>query len=163
MAKMNPFEDIEDIYKEHYLYLKKILIGLSKNAELSDDIIQDLFAKILKNPSLINEVTYMKSWLVKAAKNGLLDYYKKKKPDLLKDEQRIESLLVNNQSPEVKSLLNSQLDAALSTLPILDRTILLAKVYYGYDYQEISDMFDIPVQTLKSKIFRMRKQMAKER
>ncbi|MGM9986218.1 MAG: RNA polymerase sigma factor [Bacillaceae bacterium] len=163
MAKINLFEVIEEIYKEHYVYLKNILIGLTKNDEVADDIIQELFAKILKNPSMILEVTYMKSWLVKAARNTLLDYYKKKKPELLKNENSIEVLLINNQSPEVETLINSQLEAVLGKMPILDRTILLAKVYYGYDYQEISDLFDIPVPTLKSKIFRLRKQMAKER
>lgn len=163
MAKINPLEVIEEIYKEHYVYLKNILIGLTKNVEIADDIIQELFAKILMNPSMILEVTYMKSWLVKAAKNILLDYYKKKKPELLKNENSIETLLINNQSPEVETLINSQLEAVLGKLPTLDRTILLAKVYYGYDYQEISDLLDIPVPTLKSKIFRLRKQMAKER
>ncbi|WP_232700002.1 RNA polymerase sigma factor [Brevibacillus daliensis] len=163
MAKINPLEVIEEIYKEHYVYLKNILIGLTKNVEIADDIIQEVFAKILMNPSMILEVTYMKSWLVKAAKNTLLDYYKKKKPELLKNENSIETLLINNQSPEVETLINSQLEAVLGKLSTLDRTILLAKVYYGYDYQEISDLLDIPVPTLKSKIFRLRKQMAKER
>ena len=163
MTKINPYEVIEEIYKEHYGYLKNLLRGLTKTDELADDIIQDVFAKILRNPSMILEVTYMKSWLVKAVKNTLLDHYKKKKPELVKNENTIERLLIDNQSPEVKSLANSQLESILGSLPTLERTILLAKVYYGYDYQEISDLMDIPVSTIKSKIFRLRKQMAKER
>lgn len=126
MPRVNPLDVIEDIYKEHYVYLKNILIGLTKNVEIADDIIQELFAKILMNPSMILEVTYMKSWLVKATKNTLLDYYKKKKPELLKNENSIETLLINNQSPEVETLINSQIEAVLGKLPILDRTILMS-------------------------------------
>ncbi|MFS0780584.1 RNA polymerase sigma factor [Bacillus sp. 1P06AnD] len=160
---MNPLEFIEQIYKEHYVYLRNLLISLTKNEEMADDVIQDLFAKILMNPSLILNVVYMKSWLVKGAKNTLLDYYKKKKPELLKDGNLMESLLINNQTPEMKMVMNSQIDSLLGDLSTIDRTILLAKVHYGYDYQEISDLLDIPISTLKSKVFRMRKQMAKER
>lgn len=163
MLKINPLEVIEGIYKEHYVYLKNLLIGLTKNDEVADDIIQELFAKILMNPSNILEVTYIKSWLVKGAKNILLDHYKKKKPELLKNENIIETLLINNQTPEVETLINSQIETVLGSLSTMDRTILLAKVYYGYDYQEISDLLDIPVPALKSKVFRMRKQIAKER
>ena len=163
MTNIDSFKMIEDLYKEHYVYLKKILFSLTKSEELCDDIIQDVFAKILKNPSMILEVTYMKSWLVKAAKNTLLNYYKKKKPALLKEENSIENLLINNVSAEDEMLLNKQLQSVLSNLSSLDKTILLAKVYYGYSYEEISDLLDIPVPTLKSKVFRLRKQLAKER
>ena len=158
MTNIDSFKVIEDLYKEHYVYLKRILFSLTKSEELCDDIIQDVFAKILKNPSMILEVTYMKSWLVKAAKNTLLNYYKKKKPALLKEEHSIE-----NVSAEDEMLLNRQLETVLNNLSKLDKTILLAKVYYGYSYEEISDLLDIPVPTLKSKVFRLRKQLAKER
>ena len=163
MTNIDSFKVIEDLYKEHHVYLKRILFSLTKSEELCDDIIQDVFAKILKNPSMILEVTYMKSWLVKAAKNTLLNYYKKKKPALLKEENSIEHLLINNVSAEDEMLLNKQLQSVLSNLSSLDKTILLAKVYYGYSYEEISDLLDIPVPTLKSKVFRLRKQLAKER
>ncbi|MFA1819310.1 RNA polymerase sigma factor [Virgibacillus oceani] len=136
-------------------------MGLTKNDEVGDDIIQELFAKILVNPSSILEVTYMKSWLVRGAKNTLLDYYKKKKPELLKDENMIESILINNQTAEVRTLVNQQIHTVLEGLNVTDRAILLAKVYYGYDYQKISELLNIPVSTLKSKVFRMRKQLAK--
>jgi RNA polymerase sigma-70 factor (ECF subfamily) len=163
MHKINPLELIEEMYNAHYVYLRNFLIGLTKNDEAADDIIQELFAKILVNPSSVLEVTYMKSWLVKGAKNTLLDHYKKKRPELLKDENMIESILINNQTPEVKTLVNQQIQTVLGDLNDTDRAILLAKVYYGYDYQEISELLNIPVSTLKSKVFRMRKQMAKER
>ncbi|MGE7917153.1 RNA polymerase sigma factor [Lysinibacillus xylanilyticus] len=71
MINQNPFEVIEEIYEEHYTYLRNFLIGLTKSYDVADDIIQELFAKILTDPSRVQQVTYMKSWLVKAA-NSLI-------------------------------------------------------------------------------------------
>lgn len=161
MINQNPFGAIEELYKEHYTYLRNFLLGLTKSGEIADDIIQDLFAKILTDPSKVQQVTHIKSWLVKAAKNTLLDYYKKKKPELLHDESVIENLLIDNQTPEFKTFIHYQIVTALDHLSTHDKAIFLAKFHYGYDYREISVLLDIPIPTLKSKIFRMRKQMAK--
>lgn len=156
-------ELIEEVYNEHYHYLRHFLIGLTKNEELADDIIQDLFAKILLTPNRILKVNYMKSWLIKSAKNTLIDHYRKKKPELFNDENIIESLLIDHFTPEVSVTFNSELEAVLNHLSSTDKAIILAKEYYGYNYQEISELLNLPVSTLKSKVFRLRKNMIKER
>ncbi|GAF63296.1 putative RNA polymerase [Bacillus sp. TS-2] len=163
MTTDNLYKVIENLYKDYYLYLKNFLFQLTKNEAIAADIIQDLFSKILTDPSMVRDVHHIKSWLIKAAKNTLLDYYKKKKPDLLKEENIIENLLINNQTPEAQALLNSQIDHVLSMVSKTERLILLAKFHYGYDYQEISELLNIPVSTIKSKVFRIRKQLAKKR
>lgn len=159
----NPFEAIEEIYMDHYPYLRNYLLKLTKDEEVADDIIQELFSKILKDPARISQVQHLKSWLIKASKNTLLDYYKKKKPELLHDENLIEDLLVNYQTPESKAVMNAQIEAALKDLSKRDRSIVLAKFYYGYSYEEISDLLNISISTIKSTVFRIRKQMAKGR
>ncbi|MBD8069599.1 RNA polymerase sigma factor [Bacillus sp. PS06] len=163
MSKLNPLEAIEEIYNEHYSYLRNFLIGLTKDDAIADDIIQELFSKILVNPTSVFKVKYMKSWLVQGAKNTLLDHYKKKKPELFKDEKIIESLLIDNHTPEVKMLINNQLETILGQLSTTDKAIILAKEYYGYNYQEISELLNLPLSTLKTRVFRLRKQMIKQR
>lgn len=163
MSKMNPLVLIEEIYNEHYAYLRNFLIGLTKSDVIADDIIQDFFTKILVSPSVVTEVNYMRSWLITGVKNTLLDYYKKKKPELLQDENIIETLLVDNFTPEVSATINNELETILAKLSSTEKAIIIAKEYYGYDYNEISDLLNIPVSTIKSIVFRMRKRMIKVR
>lgn len=163
MSKNKPLEYIEEVYNEHYRYLRNFLIGLTKSDAIADDIIQELFTKILMTPTKIFEVNYMKSWLVKSAKNTLIDYYRKKKPELLSDENVIESLLIDNYTPEVSALMSSEIETVLNQFSTEDKAIMLAKEYYGYRYEEISELLNIPVSTLKSRVFRMRKSIVKRR
>lgn len=163
MSKMNPLVLIEEIYNEHYAYLRNFLIGLTKSDEMADDIIQDFFTKILVSPSVVTEVNYMRSWLITGVKNTLLDFYKKKKPELLQDENIIETLLVDNYTPEVSATINNEIEAILGKLSTTEKAIIIAKEYYGYDYNEISNLLNIPVSTIKSIVFRMRKRMIKVR
>ncbi|OBW60590.1 RNA polymerase [Solibacillus silvestris] len=163
MSKMNPLVLIEEIYNEHYAYLRNFLIGLTKSDVIADDIIQDFFTKILVSPSIVTEVKYMRSWLITGVKNTLLNYYKKKKPELLQDENIIETLLVDNYTPEVSATINNELETILGKLSTSEKAIIIAKEYYGYDYNEISNLLNIPVSTIKSIVFRMRKRMIKVR
>ncbi|UUI05456.1 RNA polymerase sigma factor [Oceanobacillus jeddahense] len=142
--------------------LRNFLIGLTKSDEIADEIIQELFSKILVTPTIVYKVDYMKSWLARGAKNTLLDYYKKKKPVLLHDENVIESLLIDHRTPEKDVIINERLETVLGKLSDTDKAIMLAKEYYGYNYQEISELLNLPISTLKSKVFRMRKQMIKK-
>lgn len=163
MSKNNPLKLIEEVYNEHYRYLRNFLIGLTKSDEIADDIIQELFAKILVTPTRILKVNYMKSWLIKSAKNTLIDYYRKKKPELLNDENIIESLLINNYTPEVSVMTDYELETILNEFSATDKAIIIAKEHYGYNYQEISELLNLPVSTLKSRVFRMRKSIIKRR
>ncbi|MEK4080043.1 RNA polymerase sigma factor [Solibacillus sp. FSL K6-1126] len=163
MSKLNPLVLIEEIYNEHYAYLRNFLIGLTKSDVIADDIIQDFFTKILVSPSVVTEVKYMRSWLITGVKNTLLDYYKKKKPELLQDENIIETLLIDNYTPEVSATINNELETILGKLSTSEKAIIIAKEYYGYDYNEISNLLNIPVSTIKSIVFRMRKRIIKVR
>lgn len=80
MRRKKPLEYIEKMYNENYLFLRNFLffIGLTKSEDLAEDIIQDLFTRILFNPENMLKVTYTKRWLITCAKNAFLDYYKKK-------------------------------------------------------------------------------------
>lgn len=82
---------------------------------------------------------------------------------MLQDENIIETLLVDNYTPEVSATINNELETILGKLSTSEKAIIIAKEYYGYDYNEISNLLNIPVSTIKSKVFRMRKRMIKVR
>lgn len=71
-------------------------------------------------------------------------------------------MLINNQTPESSIVINNQLATILGSLST-DKAIIIAKEYYGYMYEEISELLNIPISTLKFKVFRLKKQMVKEK
>lgn len=163
MIENKPLKIIEDMYLAHYSYLRNYLIGLSRSHEEVDDVIQELFSKILRNPERVLEVENLRGWLVTSAKNTFLDFYRKKRPVLLKDEQLIEELLIYNSTPEDELVIKNQLETYLNGMTTTDKAVFIAKEYYGYKFDEISDLLNIPVSTLKSRMFRMRKTMIGKR
>ncbi|MEB3752711.1 RNA polymerase sigma factor [Geobacillus icigianus] len=72
------FSLIEDVYKEHYLYLKRFLLKITSDEKLIEDVIQEVFSKMLLNPEKILEVKYIRSWLMVSTRNLLIDHFRKK-------------------------------------------------------------------------------------
>src|SRR5690625_7628878 len=85
-----PLKIIEEMYNAHYSYLRRYLIGFTRNEGEADDVIQELFSNIIKHPERIVGVENIRGWLVVSARNTFLDFYKKRQPELLKDEKIIE-------------------------------------------------------------------------
>src|SRR5690625_7951143 len=102
-------------------------------------------------------------WLIDSVKNYFVDFYKKRQVVLLEDEKIMQYLLISNYAPEDEVMVKSQLEMYLSNTSTTGKAIFIAKEYYGYTYDEISILLNIPVSTLKSRIFRMRKKMIKRR
>lgn len=161
--KNKPLELIEQMYNTHYSYLRNYLIGFTRSHEEADDVIQELFSKILRNPESVLEIENIRGWLVTSARNTFLDFYRKRRPELLKDEKIMEHLLVSTHTPEADVIIKNQLEMYLEGMPVTDQAIFIAKEYYGYKYDEISELLNISVPNLKSRLFRMRKKMIKRR
>jgi RNA polymerase sigma-70 factor, ECF subfamily len=160
---LTTIEIIENLYLEHYSYLKNYLIKLTKSEDEADEIIQELFSKLLTNPKSIQKVNYKKSWLVACSRNILIDKYRKFKPTLLKEDNIIEYILIEHNTPESIGEVKSELDNLLSNLNKSEKAILLAKEYYGYSYEEMSDLFNLTISNLKTKVFRVKKKLWKLR
>lgn len=154
--KESPIEVIEDIYNIYYQYILNFLLSLTSDKQLAEDIIQEIFSKILLHPETILDVRNIQSFLITSAKNQLIDHYRKKKPSLLHDDQAIEKLLIDNYSTN-KFLEMNEINEILLKLPSKYSFVIIARDYYGYSYQEISDLLAISLVNVKSRIFRARK------
>lgn len=161
---MNPnqrdlFSIIEDEYIKNYRYLRSILLKMCSDERLVEDIIQELFSKVLADPDMISKVYNLRAWMAKSAKNLLIDYYRKKTPKLLHDDLVFLNIISEESNYENRFINKSLIRDILKDFPHKDRSIFIYKEYFGYKYEEISDLTDIPENTLKSTIFRMKKKI----
>lgn len=151
---------IQDMYQNHYYYLIKLLYAHSVDKQLSEDIIQDVFTALLRNPELDIDERYARRFLKKCATNKLIDYYRKHKPSLSDNIERI-SDMVKCFTFE-KDLEQAEfIQYAMKDLPAQLRQMILAKYYYGYSCQEIADWMGISYGRVKMNIFRAKKMFQK--
>ena len=136
------FETHKDsIYRMAYMYMK--------NQADSLDIVQEVAYRAFKNRSSLKELNYFKTWILKITINASID--------LLRKKQKVVELpftreLGTQQTEDKYSdlLLNELLHA----LDEDEKKLIYLKYYQEYTFQEISEIVDSPISTVKSKIYR---------
>jgi len=131
--------------------LYRFILNNIKDSEKARDIVQDSFEKMwLKIDEIRNETS--KSYLFTIAYRTMLDAIKKdkKKGDL--SEANLRTLGHNKQYSDLKEILKN----ALSTLPEIQRTVVLLRDYEGYSYEEIGEITGLNEPQVKTYIFRAR-------
>jgi len=151
-----------DIDKLSLLYdrYQKILFGffwrMSGSVEVSEDLVQTVFYRILKNRTQYKGKGKFSSWMFQIAHNLWADHYKKnQKIDLKDDMERWElkeGLSTDEQIEREEQL--RQLRNALYTLSEDKREVLVLSRYQGLKYHEIAKILDTTEGAVKIKVFR---------
>jgi RNA polymerase sigma-70 factor (ECF subfamily) len=72
-------QDIESIYKKYFEYVYKYLFCLTHNADISEELTQETFCKVVKEINNFKGDCKTSTWLCQIAKNLWYNEYKKNK------------------------------------------------------------------------------------
>ena len=109
--------------------ITRIAFQHTRNKADAEDIAQDVFFSLIKQPPFETEV-YLKAWLVRAAINKSRDY--------LRSAKRRNAAALNEEYALTER--DDEVFDALQRLPVKDRNILYLFYYEGYTAKEIADI-----------------------
>lgn len=146
----------QTVYEEHKNSIYGYLLYMTKDAQLAEDLSQETFLKIFLGLGRFKEECNVKTWVLKIARNTFVTYARKKRPELL-EEQQYE--LVESETPEsivIKKEEGKQVQKILMSLNEEDRTILLLRDYEKLSYEEIAQILQVNIGIVKSRLYRAR-------
>ena len=136
------FETHKDsIYRMAYMYMK--------NQADSLDIVQEVAYRAFKNRNSLKELGYFKTWILKITINASIDFLRKK--------QKVVELPFTRElgtQQTVDRYSDLLLNELLHSLDEDEKRLIYLKYYQEYTFQEISEIVDSPISTVKSKIYR---------
>lgn len=148
----------QKVYEEQKHSVYAYLLYMTKDVQLAEDLSQETFLKIFLNLGRFKEECSVKTWTLRIARNTFVTYARKKRPELLK-EQEIPASIERN-TPESIFLQKEEgrhVQEVLMSLSEQDRTILLLREYENLSYEEIAMILKTNVGVVKSRIYRARK------
>jgi len=157
----------KELYERFKIPLYKIIFSMIKNDEKTADIIQDTFIKAIKNIEQLKNINSIDYWLYRIAINSTLNTINKEKKMLFKgdmignisDKKTADTFIkVDNDTKEDNYYLLLEL---IDELPTKYKLIITLKYIDNLKEVEISEILDIPVGTVKSRLNIARKKLKK--
>jgi len=148
-----------------------LVYRMVRDRGLAEDLSQEAFIRAFNAIGSYNPGYKFSSWMFKIAHNLTIDHLRKRRLDTISihgspnavtaDEQARTSLVLESpqERPDdyVENLeLGSQIEAAIGNLRPEYRAVTLLRHVEGYSYQEIADILELPLGTVKTYIHRAR-------
>jgi len=166
LERMAPEQDqrISEVVKRERSRLWNFIRRRVPDPRDAEDILQDVFYKLLEANRLLMPIDHVTGWLFRVARNRITDLFRKKKPESfsdiaipVEDEERLllEDLLPSSSAgPEAlyaRSVLLDAIELAIDDLPQEQREVFLAHELEGRSFKEIAAETGVSVNTLLSR------------
>lgn len=143
--------------------LNAFAYNLTKNVEDAKDLLQETSYRALVNRDKFLPGTNFKAWVITIMKNIFINNYRKKVKANTIFDSTDNQFFINSGSITVKNEAESNIMMQeLNHMVVnLDESIKIPFVmhYEGFKYQEIADELELPLGTVKSRIFFARKEL----
>lgn len=126
------------------------------NRDISDDIFQDTFIKVIKTlkSNSYNEEGKFLPWVMRIAHNLIIDHFRKnKKMPMFRETEEFSifsimtdhSLTIENQM--ISDQVELDLKKLIEELPVDQKEVLVMRIYQDLSFKEISEMTGVSINT----------------
>lgn len=146
--------------------LNAFAYNLTKNHEDAKDLYQETAFRAMINRDKFTPGTNFKAWLFTIMKNIFINNYRKKvkSATIVDTTDNLFYLNSGNNSQENDGVRNMFMNELQTMINKLDESLRIPfEMHYdGFKYQEIADELELPLGTVKSRIFFARKEMKEQ-
>jgi len=146
-----------------------MMLKMTNNPQDADDLTIEAFGKAFKNLNQYTPQYAFSTWLFRIASNNCIDFIRKKKMneqislslnELSDEGDDISDLLPETaRNPEEDVIRRQKIEALRAIVEKLKpnyKRIIELRYYQELSYEEISEEMDLPIGTVKAKLFRAR-------
>ena len=124
--------------------------------EEARDLLQEVWVRVIRGIARLRDGSRVRAWLFGIARRTLMDRLRREYAAIPIGDVDVSELAADVEPIDNESDLAS-LDAALETLPTVEREVLTLFYLRDLSLTELAETLDVPVGTVKSRLFRARK------
>jgi RNA polymerase sigma factor (sigma-70 family) len=153
LGEEEAFDDLIDRWHGPlWLYIRR----MSGRDDEAQDILQDVWLRVIRGIARVRDGSRFRGWLFGIARRVLMDRLRRQYAVPSASEVDPEDLAALPEPADREADLEA-LDVALETLPLIEREVLTLFYMRDLSLREIADTVDVPIGTVKSRLFRARR------
>ena len=149
------------LFERHHVRLCNFFLRLSGDRSLSEDLVQEVFLRILKYRGSFRGDSKFSTWMYQIGRNAHIDHLRSRRPEVPIDQIWAEEpspLPLPPQKAE-REQEAALLSRALERLPLRKREVLLLSRFQDLKYQEIAGLLKCSVENVKVQVHRSLKEL----
>lgn len=161
---------IENVYEEYNRYIYHLCLKLTRNQTEAEDLMQEVWLKVVRYESYVNDVDHIKAWLTTVCMNTFRDRYRKNvrrshhmtyQPDSLDISilDLIPSDSLDTEEVLVKGDLSQMVQEKIRELDQIYQTTVMYFYVNQYSLIEIAELMKVSIGTVKSRLFRAKQRL----
>ncbi|MBC7925572.1 MAG: RNA polymerase sigma factor [Bryobacteraceae bacterium] len=147
---------LAELFERHHRQVYGFFYRMTSSREMSEDLVQDVFLRILRYRETYQPKTSFTAWMFGIARNAMIDQMRKRRPETVLDDSAPE---IQSFEPGVDDRLRARqeteiLQRALASLPADKREVLILSRYQDMKYEEIGRLLGCEPNAVKQRVFR---------
>lgn len=139
----------DELYRTHSAGLNAFLRRTLGNRQAAEDVVQEMFATIWQSPNGFDPARgTLRSYLFGTSRKRAVEWWRR---------QKRETAIVEDRAAEPRTEAQSVIENALAKLPLEQRSLLWLREVEGLSYVELAAILEIPLGTVRSRLFAARK------
>lgn len=156
---------LETVYEEYNRYIYHLCLKLTRNTVEAEDLMQEVWVKVVRYESYVENVDHVKAWLTTITMNTFRDRYRKNVRRSKYMMHQPETLdvpvldLVPNQDLSTEEKIEKEVISELVQTKVNELDTIYKKTLWyfyvdQYSLAEISNLMKVSIGTVKSRLFR---------
>lgn len=151
------------LFERYHKSLYGFFYRLTLEREVSEDLVQNVFIRMLKYKHTYKGDGQFKTWMYHMARNLFSDHYRKnKKMGYKEDVEVADKYFSNENNAESNRIQREEMDLlqhAMNQLTFEKKEVLILSKYQEMKYKDIADLLGITESAVKVRIFRALKDL----
>ena len=161
---------LDTLYDEYNRYIYHLCLKLTRNQTEAEDLMQEVWLKVVRYESYVQNVDHVKAWLTTICMNTFRDRYRKNvrrskhvlnQPDTL-DIPVLDLVPSDTLSAEdilEKSDLSQMVREKITELDSIYQMTVMYFYVHQYSLNEIAEIMKVSIGTVKSRLFRAKQRL----
>lgn len=146
------------LYEKYCKLVYTCIVSIVNDSRDAEELTNDTFVKVFNNRHNLCEYKNFKYYLITVAKNISIDFLRKKRIEVVLDEEYIYNCIQLENHKEIHDIKNDM----LQYLSQESTELIISHIVFGNTFKEMSTHYNLSIHTVKTKYFRALRELQKK-
>ena len=148
-----------EIVSRYFQPVYRLVWRMTGGGAEAEDVAQDAFVKLWKNPAQLREGAALKGWLMRVASNAVIDRSRRPRAAAIEDVPEVPDPQARPDAPLDRAEAARLVDGSIAALPERQRLALSLVYFEGLSNIEAAAVMEVSVDALESLLSRARRSL----